>query len=202
MDEVNLNQNERSYINVMESLVAQEVRRQLQDVPTRVRRYLKMQEVVTYALNRLPAMYASSQKGWQYQRQMAKREMHHQIQNTVRQAIVAIQIDPLRLSRPIRPTQNPDAEAVLQALRALFQAPKLDWETALNKLNGLQTNPLSIEQIFAQSTKTQQPNIQTSQVTWTHRHRRPTHHRDLSPPPSESLKERHPSGWDNGLYRL
>ncbi|HEY9887440.1 MAG TPA: late competence development ComFB family protein, partial [Candidatus Obscuribacterales bacterium] len=108
---------ERAYINVMESLVAQEVGQQFQAVPARIRRYLRMEEVVTYALNRLPALYASSEKGWQCQRQLAKRDLHRQIKDAVRQAIMAVQVDPLRLSQPLQVSHNEEAEAVLQALR-------------------------------------------------------------------------------------
>lgn len=202
MKAVNLHRAERSYVNVMESLVAQEVGKQLQDVPARIRRYLKMEEVVTYALNRLPALYASSEKGWQYQRQMAKRDMHRKIQDAVRQAIVAVQVDPLRLSQPLSLSSDQETESVLQALRALFQVPDLNWETALTKLNGLQKNPLAIEQVAAQNAKTWQPDLQSSHIAWTHRRRRPANSQTpISSQPSEQHDE-HPAGWDNVLYRL
>lgn len=140
MEDVKLPSAHPVYINVMESFVTQEVERQLKGLPERVCNYVKQTEVVTYALNRLPALYASSQKGWQYQCQVAERELQPQIQAAVRQAIAAVQVDPIRLSHPLQMPANEEAEAVLNALRSLFKTPDLDWATALKKLQTLQKN--------------------------------------------------------------
>jgi hypothetical protein len=203
MKEVELHHDERSYINVMESLVAQEVGRQLQDVPAKIRRYLKIEDIVTYALNRLPVLYASSEKGWQYQRQVAKRDLSRQIQDTVRQAMIAVQVDPLRASQPLTLSTNQAAADVLQELRAVFQSSELNWSTALKKLNELKKNPLGIEAMLVQNGKPGQPG-QTQKTVWTHRHRRPALGPDASartPSALDAMAE-HPVGWDNVLYRL
>lgn len=129
----------KAYINVMELLVAEEVNRQLQRLPARVLKYIKRAEVETYALNRLPALYASSEKGLQHQRDHASKTLKIQITSAVRQAFAAVQIDPIRLSKPIQINQdNSDADAVLQALKDCLRSPDLTWETALQKLQGLQ----------------------------------------------------------------
>jgi len=201
MKEVNLPTSQRAYINVMESLVAQEVGQQLQDVPTKIRRFLKMEEIVTYALNRLPALYASSEKGWEYQRQLAKRDMHRKIKEVVRQAIMAVQVDPLRLSQPLQTHQNREAEAVLQALRAFFKTPDLDWSTALKKLVDLKKNPLSLEQVLAQNSHAWQPAARSGQIAWTHRRRQPRQQEEANLETASQTEER-PYGWDNVLYRL
>ncbi|MGF1521093.1 MAG: late competence development ComFB family protein [Leptolyngbyaceae cyanobacterium] len=138
--ELRLQNQQRTYINVMESLVAQEIGQQLQHLPTRVRHYIKVEEVVTYALNRLPPLYASSERGWEHQRQLAKRDLQGKIADAVRQAIAAVQVDPLRLSKPILRPQTQATDAVLMALRSLFQVPDLDWSTALEKLRALEQN--------------------------------------------------------------
>ena len=65
----------RAYINVMEMLVEEEVTKQIKGLPPRILKYLKQTEVETYALNRLPSLYASSEKGWQHQYEKAKREL-------------------------------------------------------------------------------------------------------------------------------
>ena len=52
----------RAYINVMEMLVEEEVTKQIKGLPPRILKYLKQTEVETYALNRLPSLYASSEK--------------------------------------------------------------------------------------------------------------------------------------------
>lgn len=201
MKEVKQPQTGRAYINVMESLVADEVHQQLQHVPGRIRRYLKMEEVVTYALNRLPTLYASSERGWQHQRQLAKRDMNRQITSAVRQAIAAVQVDPLRLSQPLNVGQNAESEAVLQALRALFQRPELTWEQALGKLHDLQNEASSIPAQLAR--EPWQPGNHTDKVAWTHRRRRPQHVDDDPLRESTASPSREAVlGWDDPRYHL
>ena len=201
MNEAKRPPTQRSYINVMESIVIGEVDRQLHHVPGRVRRYLKIEEIVTYALNRLPTLYASSEKGLEHQQQLAKRDMGRQIESAVRQAIAAVQVDPLRLSQPLQLGHSPESEAVLQALRALFNSPELDWQQALTKLRGLQQDPHTGTPKGA--SEPWQPGQYTEEVAWTHRRRRPKHleNEPLQPaarkPASEAL-----GGWDDPRYRL
>ncbi len=129
----------RSHINVMELLVAEEVDLQLQPLAPRVAKYLKPIEVETYALNRLPALYASSEKGWQHQYEKAKRELHHQIRTAVRQALAAVQIAPLRSSEPLQFVANEDgaAQGALSTLRELLKQPDLTWDGIVSRLKGL-----------------------------------------------------------------
>jgi len=83
-----------THINIMELLVAEEVDRQLQALPIRLSRYLKRSEIEAFALNRLPALYAASEKGVQYQRTKAQKQLQAQITQAVRQALAAVQGDP------------------------------------------------------------------------------------------------------------
>jgi len=94
------------YINVMEMLVAEEVSRQLASLPERVSKYVKRTEVETFALNRLPALYASSEKGLQHQYDRALHDYKPQIVSAVRQAFAAVQVDPIRLSQPLSLTRK------------------------------------------------------------------------------------------------
>lgn len=129
----------RAYINVMELLVAEEFERQCKKLPGRVLKYVKRSEVETYALNRLPALYASSEKGLNYQYENGSRTLKTQISNAVRQAFAAVQVDPIRLSTPLQIEDcHEEAEAVLQALKDCLRSPELDWESALRKLQKLQ----------------------------------------------------------------
>ena len=125
----------REYINVMELLVAEEVEYQLRQLPTRVLKYVKPIEVETYALNRLPSLYAVSEKGWQAQYQKAKHELRKEIDRAVRQAIAAVQVDPLRASRPLvcRPAISGSNAALLEQFRAALGQPNLTWESLLRK---------------------------------------------------------------------
>ncbi len=126
----------RDYINVMELLVAEEVELQLRQLPTRVLKYVKPIEVETYALNRLPSLYAASEKGWQSQYHKARHELRKQIGNAVRQAIAAVQVDPLRASRPLArrlPSISGPNGALLEQFRAALGQPNLTWESLLRK---------------------------------------------------------------------
>lgn len=118
----------RSYTNVMERLVAAEVDRQLEKLPLTVLKYVKRTEVETYALNRLPALYASSEQGWQYQCKKARVELQQQVRAAVRQALAAVQADPLRLSKPLEVVESEESYAALQALRSALKQPDLSWE--------------------------------------------------------------------------
>lgn len=125
----------RAYINVMELLVAEEVEQQIKDLSPRIMKYLKVVEVETYALNRLPALYASSEKGWQHQYEKAKRELRNQIKSAVRQAIAAVQVDPLRASQPLKLVdQEDEASGVLESLRDILKQPNLRWDGVVSQL--------------------------------------------------------------------
>ncbi|MDB9526373.1 late competence development ComFB family protein [Oscillatoria sp. CS-180] len=127
---------QKLYINVMELLVAEEVSRQLDNLPERVSKYIKRIEVETFALNRLPSLYASSEKGLQHQYERAQRELKPQVLSAVRQAFAAVQVDPIRLSQPLQ--LNQEEEAVLQALREFLKTPDLTWKSALKEIQRLQ----------------------------------------------------------------
>ncbi|MEL7038713.1 MAG: late competence development ComFB family protein [Cyanobacteria bacterium J06592_8] len=90
-----------STINVMQILVLQEVDRQLKELSHNQAQYIKPVEVVTYALNRLPPLYASSQEGLGHQLKQAQNQYKPQITVAVRQGIAAVQRDPLRRSTPL-----------------------------------------------------------------------------------------------------
>ncbi|MDJ0708640.1 MAG: late competence development ComFB family protein [Leptolyngbyaceae cyanobacterium MO_188.B28] len=124
----------RAYTNVMELLVAEEVDKQFSQLPPRVMKYVKRLEVETYALNRLPSLYASSEKGWQYQYDKAKREFDQQVSHAVRQAFAAVQVDPIRLSKPLPLSEGAESQIALQALREMLHQPDLSWEAALREL--------------------------------------------------------------------
>ncbi len=127
---------QKLYINVMEMLVAEEVSRQLDSLPERISKYVKRLEVETFALNRLPALYASSEKGLHHQYDRASHDYKQQIASAVRQAFAAVQVDPIRLSQPLK--LNQEEEAVLQALRDLLNQPELTWQSALKEIQRIQ----------------------------------------------------------------
>lgn len=116
------------YRNVMEPLVIAEFERQVKQQPAKIVQYLNKAEVVAYALNRLPALYATSERGWQQQQNKASRDLGNQIVLAVRQAIVAVQRDPIRSTVPLKQDGDRDANNALQELKALFRTDDLSWQ--------------------------------------------------------------------------
>ncbi len=114
--------------NVMETLVYEEIDRQLKHYPKALRSYINKVEVATYSLNRLPALYASSQQGQSQQIQTARKKYKEQVVSAVRRAIAAIERDPLRSSAPIvseMEIERDTAQKMLESLQALLQQRNL-----------------------------------------------------------------------------
>ncbi len=125
----------QTYRNVMESLVLEEVEKQFQRLSTKVTNYVNKAEVVAFALNRLPALYATSEKGWQQQRARARKEMDSQIVASVRQAIAAVQRDPLRSVVPLKLGEEQVSQAVLQQLQELL-GQEVSWRNLVDAVEG------------------------------------------------------------------
>lgn len=119
-----------NYRNAMESLVVEEVDRQLQRLPAKLVEYISTAEVIAYALNRLPPLYATSEKGWRQQRLRGKNELKNQVGTAVRQAVVAVQRDPLRVANPLQLTEEElEPYSALQSLRRVLGKEDLSWDT-------------------------------------------------------------------------
>lgn len=85
----------------MESFVERETARQFKHLPPHLSRHLDPIDVATYALNRLPPLYASTEKGKAYQELSAESRLKTDIEKAVRQAISAVQRDPIRQIAPL-----------------------------------------------------------------------------------------------------
>jgi hypothetical protein len=147
----------KTYRNIMETLVTQEVNRQLRKVAPNLAQYIDRVEVTTYALNRLPPLYASSAEGLHQQQQRGEQQFGEQIVTAVRQAIAAVERDPLRVSTPLMPekgTEYHDAYVALKELEDLLQQGELSWrnlpstvrQTLADALSG-DLSPQQIEKI-------------------------------------------------------
>ncbi|ACK69971.1 conserved hypothetical protein [Gloeothece citriformis PCC 7424] len=86
--------------NIMELLVKQEIEKQLKHYSPQLKPYINKIEVATFALNRLPALYASTIQGKNHQIELAKK-YQEQITLAVRRGIAAVERDPLRSSTPL-----------------------------------------------------------------------------------------------------
>ncbi len=127
--------------NVMELLVKEEIERQVNRYPVTLTKYINKLEVATYALNRLPALYASSHKGKNQQKIIGKKKFKHQITMAVRQGLAAVQRDPLRVSTPLISEADIEYQTARTALqdihklleeRNLLDYQKLSWDNLVN----------------------------------------------------------------------
>lgn len=87
-------------LNIMELLVKEEVFQEIKKLPVNVAKFITIAEVSTYALNRLPALYVSSEEGKYFQLKKAE-GMKEAIRTAVLQGIGAVMRDPLRKSTPL-----------------------------------------------------------------------------------------------------
>lgn len=120
--------NNQTHENVMELLVEEEIEKQLKGYPKNLREYINKVEVSTYALNRLPPLYASSQKGKMQQKQIGAKKYHQEITIAVRRALAAVERDPIRQSTPILTETDlkmKEVEIALEELQELLEKRQL-----------------------------------------------------------------------------
>ncbi|MER3433149.1 MAG: competence protein ComFB [Leptolyngbya sp. ERB_1_1] len=110
----------------MEVLVAEEVTHQIEALPHKLARQTNPADVAAFALNRLPALYATTKRGWQRQWKRGKGELQAQISTAVRQGIMAVQRDPLQADSLL--TIENAAETALEDLKQLLQCEQLSWQ--------------------------------------------------------------------------
>ncbi len=134
----------RNSRNVMEVLVAEEVERQIRDLPSKIAKYIKPIEITAYALNRLPVLYATSQRGWQRQLNRGRTDFSAQITIAVRQAVIAVQRDLLRTDIPLCFEKDEERAALvaLQKLKVLLQYEDLTWENLADTVEDSLLNTL------------------------------------------------------------
>ncbi|MBF2055634.1 MAG: late competence development ComFB family protein [Cyanobacterium sp. T60_A2020_053] len=117
------------YKNVMELLVDEEVDFQLkQNKAIRQPELINRIEVATFALNRLPSLYASSREGIKKQKTRALVKYKKQIHEAVSQGFAAVEKDPLRRSTPLPQEKNDiisDAKKTMTELEDSFPKEEL-----------------------------------------------------------------------------
>ena len=134
------NRPENDYINrnVMEVLVSDEIDRQMVRLPHNIKKFINPLEVATYALNRLPALYASSQQGFNKQKLKGRSEYSVKITQEVRKGFAAVQQDLLRTSTPLLAENEAEieqsikeAQAALQELADYLPEKDLTWKNII-----------------------------------------------------------------------
>ncbi|MFQ3618407.1 MAG: late competence development ComFB family protein [Cyanobacteriota bacterium] len=131
------------YQNAMESLVEQEVDRQLKALPPKVASYINRLELIAYALNQLPALYATSKQGLQHQIRRGRATYGAQVAQAVQRAIAVIRRDPLRSYEPLQSKPSPVMQNALYQLRRVLKNERLSWETLPIAVEEALTTPQS-----------------------------------------------------------
>jgi hypothetical protein len=98
------------YKNVMEELVEEELDRQTRNFKPETANALNRVDVVSYALNRLPPLYAASQEGVYRQKQRGQQQFGQRLRAAVMQALKVVAQQPTRFSTPLLPQEEVDAE--------------------------------------------------------------------------------------------
>lgn len=118
-----------TYKNIMELLVEEEVIRQCKTLSARSSSYINTEELIAYALNQLPPLYATSQQGLEYQIQKGRIKFSPQITQAVQRAIAAVRRDPLRRHTPLKLSHATPLSDVLKQVRQLLKDEDVQWET-------------------------------------------------------------------------
>ena len=113
--------------NAIEDIVVAEATIQHSHLPLELQQQVQLNEVVCYALNRLPTMYATTQRGWSKLRDRARVELKDQIRQQVQAGIMAVRRDCIRAVDPLPETQLDQAAIALFQLQELLHQPQLTW---------------------------------------------------------------------------
>jgi len=114
--------------NALEELVIEEAEAQYKRLGADVKKRVDLSEVIAYTLNRLPPMYATTQRGWVQQRKKAEQELGTAITKTVRNGFLSTQSDVLRQNDPIPAHELISQARSLFKLRKLFNKDYLKWK--------------------------------------------------------------------------
>lgn len=113
--------------NVLEEIVIISVQEQIKHLGDSLRPAENLSEVAAFALNRLPALYASTSRGWLQQRKRAHTELNHRIYTAVHQALLGVKRDPMRTSTRIAASKVETPAHILTRLQKLFSKTSLQW---------------------------------------------------------------------------
>lgn len=195
-----------SYKNVMELLVEEEVARQYKALPARMASYVNPVELVAYALNQLPSLYATTEQGLNHQIKRGRERYAAQISKAVQHALAAVSRDPLRTCTPLQDQQTPPLREVLNQIRLLLRNDKVNWENL----------PIAVEQALVSASQgggTWDAKYNTTSAGSQYRTRRVSSYtayssvpaeqrsqmsRKLQSAPKDEAIERF--GWDDPLY--
>ncbi|NJN30984.1 MAG: late competence development ComFB family protein [Synechococcales cyanobacterium RM1_1_8] len=147
----------KPYCNAMEPLVEQEVQRQISQLPANAIAHVNPADVVAYALNFLPSLYATTEEGWNWQQTRAKRELQGQISEAVCQGLMVVHQSPQRAESRLYSAEDSlfDAQRSLQELALYLGAPNLNWSSLVPTVKRaiFQVNQQALQQSLQQSSR-------------------------------------------------
>ncbi len=114
--------------NVLENIVLQEAQNQLKKLAPELQKRYNLSDVVAYALNRLPPMYVTTQKGWVQSRSRAIKELNNQVIEAVKKALLSTRIDPLKQREPLPESELACEPRTLVLLQEFLGNPHLRWD--------------------------------------------------------------------------
>lgn len=122
-----------NFRNTLERLVMSTAEREMQKLVTPSdAKQIKLQEVTAYTLNRLPPMYATSDRGLHHLRQRARSELARDIIVRVRQGIVIALKAPIGSSPPLPFLKiHAEQEQAMQELRQILHVERLTWRNVV-----------------------------------------------------------------------
>lgn len=138
--------------NVMEILVNEEVERQSKNYSNKI----NLINVATYALNRLPPLYASSKEGLIQQYNKGKQQHNKQIQFAVREGFMIVDQYPLKYSTPIMLVENQELsreKKLLDEIAKMMPEKDLVWilkllKSLLKKIINQSLNEQEIRRLY------------------------------------------------------
>lgn len=109
------------FSNVLEKIVLLVVQHSTQNLAPEMQSHINLSGIVAYTLNRLPAMYATSDRGYKYLRQRAQTDLSNEITTKLREGFLKVVSAPRPLLKPL-PFEKFDREfdeALLEIRRIL-----------------------------------------------------------------------------------
>ena len=112
--------------NVLIEFVQKEAHQQIQNLGTAIRDQYNFNEVVAYALNRLPPMFSATELDLHHKRQECL-SIQADVTKVIRQALLAVRRDPLRQPEPLADIELANAPYALQSVQNLLGWQNLVW---------------------------------------------------------------------------
>lgn len=121
--------------NVLLEFVYEEANAQIQGLGSGIRHKYNLDEVIAYALNRLPPKFASTDVDLLIMRQQCE-AMRTDINKAVRQALIGVRRDPLRQPEPLEDIELANAPYALLQVQDILGWKSLMWSDLPKALEG------------------------------------------------------------------